>query len=159
MMEDNKTIFNYIGQVFATYGMILFIFIIFGIMIGDIASGYSSLFELGNQGFSIATLLQLFVLAFIITVAQVAFLTDRWIKNLSLLFRNVLFFGIVVLTIVIFVILFGWFPIGDVKSWVGFVLSFVVCTAISVTISRLEEQAENRKMEQALNKIKIKNKK
>ena len=39
-MEDNKTIFNYISQVFATYGMILFIFIIFGIMIGDNASGY-----------------------------------------------------------------------------------------------------------------------
>lgn len=156
MMEDNKTIFNYIGQVFATYGMILFIFIIFGSLIGDIASGYSSLFELGNQGFSIATLLQLFVLAFIITVAQVAFLTDRWIKNLSLFFRNVLFFGIVVLTIIIFVILFGWFPIDDVKSWIGFVLSFVVCTAIGVTISRMEEQAENRKMEQALNKIKNK---
>ncbi|MGN0340885.1 MAG: hypothetical protein ACI4D0_10380 [Lachnospira sp.] len=156
MMEDNKTIFNYIGQVFATYGMILFIFIIFGSLIGDIASGYSSLFELGNQGFSIATLLQLFVLAFIITVAQVAFLTDRWIKNLSLFFRNVLFFGIVVVTIVIFVILFGWFPIDDLKSWIGFVLSFVVCTAIGVTISRMEEQAENRKMEQALNKIKNK---
>lgn len=153
MMEDNKTIFNYIGQVFATYGMILFLFIIFGIMIGDNASGYSSLFELGNHGFSIATLLQLFILAIIISIAQIAFLTDRWIKNLSIFFRNVLFFGIVVLTIVIFAILFGWFPIDDVKSWIAFVLSFVVCTAISVAISRLEEQAENRRMEQALNKI------
>ena len=156
MMEDNKTIFNYIGQVFATYGMILFIFIIFGIMIGDNASGSSSLFELGNQGSTIATLLQLFILAIIISVAQIAFLTDRWIKNLSILFRNVLFFGIVVLTIVIFAILFGWFPIDDVKSWIGFVLSFVVCTAISVTIRGLKEQAENKKMEQALNKIKNK---
>ena len=156
MMEDNKTIFNYIGQVFATYGMILFIFIIFGIMIGDNASGYSSLFELGNQGFSIATLLQLFILAVIISVTQIAFLTYKLIKNLSIFFRNVLFFGTIVITFVTFAILFEWFPIDDVKAWIGFVLSFVVCTAISVTISRLEEQAENKKMEQALNKIKNK---
>lgn len=154
MMEDKKTIFNYIGQVFATYGMILFIFIIFGIMIGDIARGYSSLFELGNQGFSIATLLQLFILAIIISIAQIAFLTDRWIKNLSIFFRNVLFFGTAIITIAIFAIFFKWFPIYDVKAWIGFGLSFIVCTVVSVTISRLEEQAENKKMEQALNRFK-----
>ncbi len=57
MMEDNRTIFNYISQFFAIYGMIVMIFIIFGILIGDSASGYSSLFELGNQGFSTSTLL------------------------------------------------------------------------------------------------------
>lgn len=90
--------------------------IIWGIMIGDMASGYSSLFELGNQGFSIATLLQLFILAIIISVAQIAFLTDKWFKNLSIFLRNVLFLGIIVLTIVIFAILFGWFPIDDAKS-------------------------------------------
>lgn len=154
MMEDKKTIFNYISQVFATYGMILFIFIFLGITVGESVSGYSSLFELGNRGFSIATLLQLFILAILISIAQITFLTDRWIKNLSLFFRNVLFFGIAIIIIAIFAIFFEWFPINDVKAWIGFILSFSVCTAVSVTISRLEEQAENKKMEQALNRFK-----
>lgn len=154
MMEDKKTVFYYISQVFATYGIILFIFIIFGITIGEGARGYSSLFELGNQGFSIATLLQLFILAILISIAQIAFLTDRWIKNMSLFFRNVLFLGTVIIAIVLFAIFFEWFPIYDVKAWIGFVLSFIVCTVVSVTISRLEEQAENKKMEQALNRFK-----
>ena len=44
MMEDNRTIFNYISQFFAIYGMIVMIFIIFGILIGDSASG--CLFEI-----------------------------------------------------------------------------------------------------------------
>jgi hypothetical protein len=156
MMEDNRTIFNYISQFFAIYGMIVMIFIIFGILIGDSASGYSSLFELGNQGFSTSTLLQLFILALIISIAQIAFLTDKWIKKLSMLIRNILFFGTIVLTIVIFSIFFHWFPIDDAKAWMGFVVSFIICTSISILISRLEEQAENKKMEQALNKIKNK---
>ena len=154
MMEDKKTIFYYISQVFATYGMILFIFIILGITVGESASDYSSLFELGNKGFSIATLLQLFILAILISIAQIAFLTDRWIKNMLLIFRNVLFFGTAIITIAIFAIFFEWFPVYDVKAWIGFVLSFMICTFVSVTISRLEEQAENKKMEQALNRIK-----
>lgn len=156
MMEDNRTIFNYISQFFAIYGMIVMIFIIFGILIGDSASGYSSLFELGNQGFSTSTLLQLLILALIISIAQIAFLTDKWIKKLSMFIRNILFFGTIVLTIVTFSILFHWFPIDDAKAWMGFVVSFIICTSISILISRLEEQAENKKMEQALNKIKNK---
>ncbi len=155
-MEDNKTIFNYIGQVFATYGIIIFIFIILGITTGDGASECSSLFEFGNQGFSIATLLQLFIFSTIVSVSQIAFHTDRWIKNMSLFFRNVLFFGVIVLTIVIFIIIFEWFPINSIKAWGSFILSFGTCTAIGVTFSILKEKAENKKMEQALNRFKDK---
>lgn len=60
MMENNKTIFTYISQVFATFGIILLLFVLFGLTIGDSAKEYSSLFALGRQGFSIATILQLF---------------------------------------------------------------------------------------------------
>lgn len=156
MMENQKTIFNYIDQVFTIYGMTMFIFMIFGFVVGDHASKYSSLFEFGSQGFSTATHLQVFLLAVITSVAQIAFFTDKWIKNLSMFVRNILFFGTLALTIIIFAILFEWFPIGNVKAQIGFVLSFAVCTTISIVISKLEEQAENKKMERALNKIKNK---
>lgn len=153
-MEDNKTIYNYIGQTFATFGIIVFIFIILGIAIGDSESKYSSLFQLGNQGFSISTLLQLFILSVIISIAQISFFTDKWFKNLSMFIRNILFFGTIVLTMVIFALLFDWFRIDGIKAWIGFFLSFVVCTAVSVTFSILGQQSENKKMEQALDKIK-----
>ena len=61
MMENNKTIFTYISQVFATFGIILLLFVLFGLTIGDSAKEYSSLFTLGSQGFSTATILQLFL--------------------------------------------------------------------------------------------------
>lgn len=72
---------------------------------------------------------------------------------LHLLNGNVLFLGTTIITIAIFAIFFEWFPVYDVKAWIGFVLSFMICTFVSVTISRLEEQAENKKMEQALKRI------
>ena len=121
MMENNKTIFAYISQVFATFGIILLLFVLFGLTIGDSAKEYSSLFTLGSQGFSTATILQLFTT--------------------------------VILTIVIFVILFDWFPIDDLSAWAGFALSFAACTAASVAISRLKEKTENQKMEQALGRM------
>ncbi|WP_337537669.1 hypothetical protein [Suilimivivens sp.] len=153
MMENNKTIFTYISQVFATFGIILLLFVLFGLTIGDSVKEYSSLFALGRQGFSIATILQLFFLAVIISLAQITFLTDRWIQNLALILRNILFFTTVILTIVIFVILFDWFPIDDLSAWAGFALSFAACTAASVAISRLKEKTENNKMEQALGRM------
>ena len=142
MMENNKTIFTYISQVFATFGIILLLFVLFGLTIGDSAKEYSSLFTLGSQGFSTATILQLFLLSVIISLAQITFLTDRWIQNLALILRNILFFTTIILTIVIFVILFDWFA-----------LSFAACTAASVAISRLKEKTENKKMEQALGRM------
>ena len=92
MMENNKTIFTYISQVFATFGIILLLFVLFGLTIGDSAKEYSPLFTLGSQGFSTATILQLFLLSVIISLAQITFLTDRWIQNLALILRNILFF-------------------------------------------------------------------
>lgn len=151
-MEDNKTIFNYISQVFATYGIIIAIFIILGCIIGEKAEGYSTLYEYGNQGFSIATLIQLFAMSVVISIGQILFLTDKWIKNLSIMIRSALFFIVVILAIVFFVIAFEWFPINDAKAWFGFLLSFAFCSLIGVVISRLREQAENKKMGQALDR-------
>lgn len=153
-MEQNKTIFSYIGQLFATYGVIVTIFIVFTCIIGDNAKNISTLYSLGNLGLSLATLVQLLALAGVITLAQVAFLTDCWIKSMNMILRNILFFLVICVGIGIFAAVFTWFPINNIMAWVAFAISFTICTVISVLISKLQENAENKKMEQALAKIK-----
>ena len=153
-MEQNKTIFNYIGQFFATYGIIVTIFIVFTCLIGENAKNVSSLYSLGSQGLSLDTLLQLLALAGIITLAQVTFLTDYWIKNMNMILRNVMFFVTICVVIGTFTAIFMWFPVNNIMAWVSFAISFTICTVISVFISKLHENAENKKMEQALAKIK-----
>lgn len=87
--------------------------------------------RLGKKGLSMSTLLQLFVLAMIISVGQIIFFT-----------------------MVFFCCAFSWFPISEVKSWIGFIVSFSVCTLIGIVVCRMKEKAENKKMAQALQTIK-----
>lgn len=158
-MERSKTIFNYIGQLFATYGIIVTIFIAFTYLIGDNAKNMSSLYRLGSQGLSLATLIQLLALACIITFAQILLLTDHWIKSMYMVLRNIIFFVTICVAIGGFAVIFEWFPVSNIMAWVAFVISYIVCTGISVFISKLRENAENKKMEQALDKLKKQNKK
>ncbi len=151
-MEEKKTVFSYISQVFATYGIIVTIFTLFSLLIGEGTGAYSSLFRLGRTGLTLGTLWELLLLAAVITFVQVLFLTDRWIKNMPILRRNVLFFALVLAVIVGMILVFHWFPADDPLAWVGFLISFVLSMGVSVLLSRLKEQAENRRMAAALEK-------
>ena len=153
-MEEKKNIFDYIRQLFTIYGVMVLMFIVFNLIIGDEAKSVSTLFALGSQGLLSATLLQLLLMALIITVAQNIFLTDILIKNLALIVRNILFFATIMIAITAFVIIFGWFPIDNAAAWAGFIISFAVCTGVSALLMRIEENAENRKMQEALNRLK-----
>lgn len=151
-MEEKKTVFSYISQVFATYGIIVTIFTLLSLLIGEGTGAYSSLFRLGRTGLTLGTLWELLLLAAVTTFVQVLFLTDRWIKNMPILRRNVLFFALVLAVIVGMILVFHWFPANDPLAWVGFLISFVLSMGVSVLLSRLKEQAENRRMAAALEK-------
>ena len=153
-MEDRKTVFEYMSQLFTTFGITVVIFVVINHFIGDEARSMSTLFALGSAGLSSAVLAELLILALIITVAQNIFLSDILIKNMALILRNILFFLTVMVAIAVFVILFGWFPVYEVRAWIGFLISFAVCTTISAVFMRLEERAENKKMQEALNRLK-----
>lgn len=151
-MEDRKTVFTYIGETFAAFGIIVFLFILITAGIGKAAEGYSTFFEFGNRAISLHTLLQFLGLAIVSNVCRNVLFDDRWIRSMSLFARNVVFFLIITVTIVIFVILFDWFPINDIKAWIGFIVSFAVSSTIAVVLSRIRERTENDKMNRALEK-------
>jgi hypothetical protein len=156
MMEERKTIFDYMGQLFATYGIIVLIFVVFSAVIGEGAGEYSSLFRLGRGGLTLSSLLQLLLLALTVSLSQILFLTDRIIKNMSIVFRYVLFFLVIMIAMVIMAVLFAWFPVDDIKAWIGFFISFVISMLISILLTRLEEKAENEKMQKALENFRAK---
>ena len=118
----------------------------------DITKGYADLFSMGNAGMSMPILLELLLLAVVITLAQVAFLTDTWIMNMSMVLRNVLFFVSVLIVIILMIVAFNWFPVRDVTAWIGFIISYALSMFISAFITRLKERAENSKMQEALDK-------
>lgn len=151
-MDEKKTIFNYISHAFAIFGIIVAIFMIFSLIVGRSTEGYSSMFSLGKEGLSISTLAQLLLLSGIITIVQVAFLTDRLIKNMTIVKRYILFFLSVMIVTVIMIIAFEWFPIYDIIAWVYFFICFVLSCFISTFITKLKERAEDSRMQEALEK-------
>ena len=157
-MEDKKTIFNYIGEIFSTFGIMILIFVVMLILVGDVATGYSTLFEYGSKGFSVNTIIQLFVLSLVIFTGRNVLLTDRFIRNMTIIVRYILFFTLIIVTITGFVIFFGWFPIDDISAWIGFFVSFTISSAVAVVINRARERAENDKMNSALEKFKTEGK-
>ena len=60
--------------------------------------------------------------------------------------------GIIVM-IIVFVVVFDWFPVNKIEARIGFFVSFGICFLISLGVTLLKEKAENRKMEEALKKI------
>ena len=153
-MEEKKTVFNYISQLFAIYGVVTMIFVVINLIIGNEAGSVSTLFSLGSTGLSTITLIQLFILVVIVTIDDNIFLTDLVIKNMPLVLRNILFFAVILVTITVFAAVFGWFPLDNIGSWIGFIVSFSVCAAVSSILMRMEEKAENKKMQDALNRLK-----
>ena len=139
---------------FSIYGVMIVIFVVINLIIGDNAGSVSTLFSLGKTGLSTATLLELLLLTLIVTAAQSIFLTDVVIKNMALIVRNILFFATILVAITVFASVFGWFPLNDPAAWTGFIVSFAVCAAVSAFLMRLEENAENKKMQEALNRLK-----
>ena len=154
MMEENKTVFNYLGEIFTMYGIIIAIFVVLNLALGDIAKGYTSFFEYGSGSMSMSTMIQLFGFSVIICIARNLFLTDKWIRNMPIFVRIFCLFLSITVVIVAFVIVFGWFPINDISAWIGFILSFAVSSAAGVLISKLKERAENRAMDKALERFK-----
>lgn len=151
-MDEKRTVFSYISQAFATYGAIVVIFIIFSMILDEGTGEFSTLFELGNKGLTLHTLMQLLLLAVVVTAAQVIFLTDVLFKNLPIVARNALFFAVILVAMVAFACMFGWFPINDPKAWLGFGVSFGLSMAVSIVISRAVEKAENKTLQAALEK-------
>ena len=152
MIEEKKTIFSYIGQALATYGIVVFIFAAFSMLLGDKVGDYSSLFALGSKGLTMPTLAQLFFLAIALTVIQVAFLTDVWISNITMSLRKILFFLTILAVLIFMIIVFNWFPIDDPIAWIGFFACFIVSMAVSIIFTKFREIVENKRMQEALEK-------
>ena len=70
-----------------------------------------------------------------------------WLRTIGLLMT-------VIITIVGFIIAFHWFPVNMWQPWVMFFLCLVLSFLGSLFVMILKEKIENKRMEEALRKIK-----
>lgn len=154
---EKKTIFYYLQHVMIVYGVAVVSQVLFCTLFGEDARGYSSMFALGSEGIPVALLVEFLVLAVMITILRWIFFTDTLIKQCSITVRTVLMFLCVILVVGAEAALFHWFPVDQVKPWCMFLLCFLVCAVASVGITTLMEKSENKKMQEALERMKGEN--
>ena len=151
--KSMNTIFDFVGQTLTIFGFSIICLIIFAGLFGDSAKGYSTIFAFGTEGLALSTLLQFLLTSTIINLFRQMFFGDNIIKNLSIPARTVGMFTSVIVIIVLFVWMFGWFPVNDLLPWVLFVICFAISSLGGYFVSELKEKATNRKMQEALERM------
>ena len=155
-MDENKGIFDYLTQVMVVFGFSMLVLNIFCVIFGDSAQRLSSMFALGSQGLSVEMAFQYLGISALIVGMRFLFFTDRLIKNMSIPLRTVCMLGSVLLIAVAFIIRFQWFPADMWQAWAMFLFCFIVCFLGSYSVMLLKEKTENRKLNEALSKLKKK---
>lgn len=153
-MNKRDTVWDYLTRVMVIWGISVLSISVFAFLFGGKGKGYSSIFALGSEGISLATLAQFFLLAVIISTLRWVFLTDGLIRRMPLFVRCLLMVACVILSVGILAAVYGWFPVNQVMPWVMFLSCFFVCAAISVVVSVWKEKSDNQKMQTALEHLK-----
>lgn len=153
-MKESKSFFDYLNNVFTIFGVTLLILAVLSGWCGIEAKEVSTIFALGNSGIPTVTMFQFFLTSVLTVILNGIFFSDKVIKKMPLWGRTVGMLVTEVVMIVIFVAVFGWFPMDMWEPWLMFFVTFLVCFGVSVAFTALRERAENHKMESALAKMK-----
>ena len=157
-MKRNETVFDYLTQIFIIFGFTVLTLNIFCLLFGEDAKAYSTIFSLGSQGLSIATMLQFFLVSVVIATLRFLLFTDSLLKkNMSVAFRTICMFALIILMMVLCIICFDWFPVGEIIPWIMFLLCFGISAVASTIISIIKENMENKMLADALAKLKENN--
>lgn len=156
-MEREKTIFDYLAKVLTTFGGSIIVLSILCLLVGESAKDISQLYSLGSEGLTVSIIIQFLVISALTVAWQALFLTDKVIKNWSETKRMIGMFIAIALTIIVFIVVFDWFPVTTWEPWVCFFVCYVVCSGISTAIVMLKNKVENEKMQDALQRIKQEN--
>ncbi|MDE5588878.1 MAG: hypothetical protein K2J60_07015 [Acetatifactor sp.] len=157
-MEEKKTIFDYLAQILVVFGFGMLMLNIFCLAFGNSARDFSAMFELGNQGIPVAIAFQFLCVSVLIVGARFIFFTDVFIKKMPVWLRTVCMLTTAVVIIAAFVIVFHWFPANMWQPWAMFFICFGISFLGSYLVTAIKEKTENRRMEEALQRLKKKEK-
>ncbi|MCI9136617.1 MAG: hypothetical protein HFH48_03470 [Lachnospiraceae bacterium] len=153
-MDERKTIFGYLAEVLIVFGFTMLVLNTFCVIFGESAKEFSTMFALGGKGIAINTTLQFLGLSALIVCLRFLCFTDVLIKKMPVWCRTVCMIGAVLLVMVIFIFVCRWFPVNMWQPWAMFFACFGICFLGSLSVMVWKEKMENKRMEEALKKLK-----
>lgn len=153
-MDQKLSIFDYLAQVFMIFGITTVLLNLFCLLFGESAREVSAIFSLGSEGVGVLTSFQFLLAIGLITILRVLFMTDHLVKKMSLTVRVIFLFTGAFIIILTFIVVCRWIPADVPAAWVLFIVCFAVSCTVSTLISMLHEKQENKKLAEALQKMK-----
>lgn len=157
-MIRKNTVFDFLESVFVIFGITVLSLCVFVTMFGNEAKEISDIFSLGNDGVSIATLIQFFWMSFLVCAIRFICFTNLIIKKLSISGRTIVMFVSVIVAVGVFAAVFHWFPVDMALPWIMFFFCFSVYAAFGVILSVMKEKKDNKELQDALERLQEENK-
>ena len=155
-MEEKKTIFDYLAQVMIIFGFAMFTLNIFCLVFGNAAKDFSAIFGIGDLGIPTKITLQFLCISALITGVRFVFFTDAIIQKMPIWMRTICMLTFIVIIVAVFIIRFNWFPVNMWQPWAMFFVCFGLSFLGSCFVVTVKEKAENKRMEEALQRLKEK---
>ncbi len=154
MEEKGNFIFRFLNQVMITFSMDVLILIFLTALIGDEAKSMSTIYQLGSKGLASATIVQFLLSSVTIVSMRNLFLSEKLFTKLNTLRRTLLMLLAILLTHILYIILFGWFPLDNYFAWISFLVLFTGGFALGLLIMLLKIKLDNRQYDKLLSQYK-----
>lgn len=145
MKDRVLALYKFITQVLIIFSIMILFITLTGIVVGESAKEYSTMFSLGNKGIGYDTILQGLLSSVAITSISKVFLSEKIFKNMMTLWKRILMIISIIIIIVVFIICFKWFPVNLVEAWIGFFISFGGFFFLSTIIMLTKTKREAKK--------------
>ena len=115
-------------------------------------------FIIGAYGISYASIFQLFGLSVTLSILLLIFVSDIFLSKYMLVWRYMIFMGLALVSISLFVVVFRWFPPGTWQGWASLLGAFTLFSSMSMIPTFLKIKREDKEYEKALSDYKAKQK-
>ncbi|WP_343210479.1 hypothetical protein [Anaerolentibacter hominis] len=156
MKEHWLSKYHFLGQIMITFSVTVLLLTLIGLFTGEEVKEISSLFQMGGKGIAFSTIFQILGSSVVIASLKVFFFSSRFFQNKMLLWKCTWMVICSIAVIVVFIILFDWFPIHFWQAWVGFFLSFFICFGVSTVIVMTKNRLEGKRYDRLLQEYKEK---
>lgn len=151
-----KKAIELLNRTFLIYGVIVFFLAIESLVVGESAKAVTTIFATEGTGLPTLILMQFLGLAFVISLINQVLTIDTIIMKVSSIKLLVLRLGLCFIATFGFIVIFNWFKLESLISWLYFILCFALSFGLSILLSATIEKKENKKLEDALKEYKSK---
>lgn len=105
-------------------------------------------------GVSFTALFQIFILASITGFINFVFDSEAMLLKIRALYLGLIKSFLIMMTCILFILVFHWFPNNDINAWISFLITFLTCFGVATLASVFATRKKDKEYEAMLNSYK-----